>query len=86
MVDAVNRSLSSYKALEEGPATLAQRTNIMKQLMIDLTEFDNIPPCLEIDRRECILARKSILFHINDGVYRRGLRIRYFLVGGEERH
>ena len=79
MVDAVNRSLSSYKALEEGPATLEQRSNIMKQLMINLTEFDNIPPCLEIDRRECILARK---FHdlnhcqvvlTKDDVCRRGV-------------
>ena len=58
MVDQVNKSLSSYKALEEGAATLEQRTNIMKQLMIDLTEFDNIPPCLQIDKRECVLARK----------------------------
>ena len=54
----MNKSLSSYKALEEGPATLEQRTNIMRQLMIDLTTFENIPPCVQIDKRECILARK----------------------------
>ena len=60
MVEQVNKSLSSYKALEEGPATLAQRTTIMKQLMIDLTAFDNIPPCAQIDKRECILARKYL--------------------------
>jgi len=58
MVDKVNKSLSTYKSLEEGPATLEQRSNIMKQLMNDLTEFENIPPCLAIDKRECILARK----------------------------
>ena len=59
MVDQVNKSLQSYKSLEEGPATLEQRTNIMRQLMIDLTNFDNVPPCAQIDKRECILARKS---------------------------
>ena len=37
----------------------------MKQLMIDLTNFENIPPCGEIDKRECALARKYILFPSN---------------------
>lgn len=58
MVEQVNKNLSTYKSLEECEATLEQRTNIMKQLMINLTEFENIPPCLQIDKRECILARK----------------------------
>ena len=58
MVEQVNKNLSAYKALEECPATLEQRTNIMKQLMINLTEFENIPPCVQLDKRECILARK----------------------------
>ncbi len=30
----------------------------MKQIMIELCEFDNIPPCLEADKAECALARK----------------------------
>jgi len=30
----------------------------MRQLMIDLTMFENIPPCLDMDKKECILARK----------------------------
>ena len=59
MVEQVNKNLSTYKSLEEGPATLEQRQNIMKQLMIDLTCFENTPPCVKIDKRECILARKS---------------------------
>ena len=59
MVEQVKKSLSAYKGLEEGPATLEQRSNIMKQLMIDLTNFDNVPPCMQIDKRECVLARKS---------------------------
>ena len=46
MVEQLTKNLQAYKALEEGPATLEQRKNIMKQLMIDLTCFDNIPPCL----------------------------------------
>ena len=61
MVDQVNKNLSTYKSLEECPATLEQRTNIMRQLMINLTEFDNIPPCIQVDKRECILARKYTL-------------------------
>ena len=28
--------------------------------MIDLTNFENIPPCGEIDKRECALARKYL--------------------------
>ena len=60
MVDQVNKNLKTYKELGEDPASLEQRTNIMKQLMIDLTNFENIPPCGEIDKRECALARKYI--------------------------
>ena len=58
MVDTVLKNLTAYKALEEGQATLTQRTTIMKQLMIDLTAFENIPPCVQINKRECALARK----------------------------
>ena len=58
MVDKVHKSLQTYKSLEEGPATLEQRSTIMKQLMIDLTIFENIPPCIQIDKRECVIARK----------------------------
>ena len=60
MVDQVNKNLKTYKELGEDPASLEQRTNIMKQLMIDLTNFENIPPCGEIDKRECALARKYL--------------------------
>ena len=34
----------------------------MNQLMIDLTEFENIPPCQNIDKKECILAREVFEF------------------------
>ena len=54
------KNLSAYKSLGEDAATLEQRTNIMKQLMNDLTIFENIPPCIQVDKRECILARKYI--------------------------
>ena len=57
----MNKNLKTYKELGEDPASLEQRTNIMKQLMIDLTNFENIPPCGEIDKRECALARKYFL-------------------------
>lgn len=59
-VDKVQKGLSNLKALEESPSTLPQRQTILRQLMIDLCEFDNIPPCLEISKKECILARKFL--------------------------
>lgn len=34
----------------------------MKQLMIDLTLFENIPPCMAMDQKECILAREVYEF------------------------
>lgn len=34
----------------------------MNQLMVDLTEFENTPPCLAIDKKECILAREVFEF------------------------
>ena len=93
MVDQVVKSLQTYKSLEEGPATLEQRKNIMKQLMIDLTMFENIPPCAQIDKRECILARKSSLSLCHPVVTkvllvsaRRGVRVRDVPLSGEERH
>lgn len=30
--------------------------------MIDLTCFENTPPCIQIDKRECILAREVYEF------------------------
>ena len=27
--------------------------------MIDMTFFENLPPCLDIDQKECILAREA---------------------------
>ena len=30
----------------------------MRQLMIELTNFDNLPPCDVCDPKECILARE----------------------------
>ena len=30
----------------------------MRQLMIELTNFDNLPPCEVCDPKECILARE----------------------------
>ena len=59
-IEKVQKGLSNLKALEESPATLPQRQTILRQLMIDLCEFENIPPCLEISKKECILARKFL--------------------------
>jgi len=57
-IEKVQKGLSNLKALEESPATLPQRQTILRQLMIDLCEFENIPSCLEISKKECILARE----------------------------
>jgi len=58
-IEKVNQGLKNYKSLAVDSAqTLEQRKTIMKQLMIDLTLFENIPPCMAMDQKECILARK----------------------------
>lgn len=55
----VQNGLSKFKSLGEGGSeVLEEKVKLMRQIMIDLTAFDNIPPCLRIDPKECILARK----------------------------
>lgn len=58
MITKVANNLQRYKQIEETPATLQQRTEAMVKLMIDLTMFENIPPCQECDPKQCILARE----------------------------
>ena len=57
-IQKVTQGLQNYKSLADNAQTLEQRKTIMKQLMIDLCMFDNIPPCMAMDKKECILARK----------------------------
>ena len=57
-IQKVTQGLQNFKSLASSPETLEQRKTIMRQLMIDLTTFDNIPPCAQMDKKECILARE----------------------------
>ncbi len=43
----------------EAPVTLDERQQAMHQIMIDLTNFENVPPCVQCDPKECILAREA---------------------------
>ena len=52
------RSASEIKQIEQKPETLAERLDAMKKLMLNICEFDNIPPCQTCDPKECILARE----------------------------
>lgn len=60
-VQHVQQTLSKFKALGDGPESLEERRKVMRTIMIGLTNFDNIPPCVKADPKECILARKSFL-------------------------
>ena len=57
-IDKVKQLLTKLKSFAEGPETLQDRNKLVKQLKIDMTAFDNIPPCLEVDPKEAILARE----------------------------
>ena len=61
-IERVQQGLQKYKALGDGPESLEERRKTMRNIMIGLTNFDNIPPCLKCDPKECILARKFSLF------------------------
>ena len=58
-VTKVANGLQRFKQIAEDASTLDERTKAMNQMMIDLTMFDNTPPCLgPMDPKECILARE----------------------------
>ena len=57
-VTKVSNGLQRYKAIADTPLTLPERVTAMRQLMIDCTLFDNVPPCLQCDPKECILIRE----------------------------
>lgn len=58
-LDKVANGLTKLKSMGEGRDTLGEREKIIRQLKIDLTFFNNIPPCLEPSAKECILASKT---------------------------
>jgi hypothetical protein len=57
-VTKVANGLQRFKAIAEGAATLDERVRAMRQIMIDVTLFENTPPCMQCDPKECILARE----------------------------
>lgn len=58
-IDKVKNNLSKFKSITaDDKNTIDERTAIMRQIMIDMTFFENLPPCLEADSKECILASK----------------------------
>jgi hypothetical protein len=59
-IERVQQGLQKFKALGDGPESLDERTRTMRNVMVGLTNFDNIPPCVKADPKECILARKYI--------------------------
>jgi hypothetical protein len=52
----VANGLIRFKAMATTPDNLPDRHRAIQQLMIDLTNFENVPPCLVIDPEECSLA------------------------------
>ena len=54
----IANNLTRFKQIAETPETLQERVAAISKLMIDLTNFENIPPCQQCDPRECILARE----------------------------
>jgi hypothetical protein len=58
ILDKIQSSLAKLKTFHEEPSTLADREKTIRQLKIDLTFLQNIPPTIVPDPKECILARK----------------------------
>ena len=58
LIDKVVNSLGKLRSLKEEPATLPQREQLITQMRIDLTFFENLPPSLNVDMKECALARE----------------------------
>ncbi len=66
-IDKVANGLSKLKSMGEGRDTLADREKVVRQLKIDLTFLNNIPPCFHPEPKECILASKCKMKITNAG-------------------
>lgn len=60
-IERVQQGLAKFKALGDGPESLEERKKTMRHIMVCLTNFENIPPCMKCDPKECILARKCLI-------------------------
>ena len=58
LIDKVTNSLKKLKQLGDKKETIKERDNLITQMRIDLTFFEQLPPSSPIDMRECILARE----------------------------
>ena len=58
-IDKVSNSLQKLKSIAEGKNTIDQRDQLITQIRIDLTFFENLPPNPTVDMKECILARET---------------------------
>ena len=56
VIDRITNGLTKLKTMPEGPASLSDRDKTVRQLKVDLTFLNNIPPCSEPSPKECILA------------------------------
>jgi hypothetical protein len=45
LVTRVANGLQRFKQIEERPETLQERVAAIRQLTVDLTNFENLPPC-----------------------------------------
>ena len=57
-IQQITNNLTRFKQIAQTPQTLAERTDAMKKLMLNICEFENLPPCQVCDPKECILARE----------------------------
>jgi 26S proteasome regulatory subunit N12 len=58
IIEGVTNRLRQLTSLGAGKETLDQRSKLVTQLRIDLTNFENLPPTSPVDMKECILARE----------------------------
>jgi hypothetical protein len=58
LTQRISNNLARFKQIPETPETLLERSDSMNKLLVDLTNFENIPPCLVCDPKECIVARE----------------------------
>ncbi len=64
ILDKVQSGLQKLKTYHEDSSTLADREKTIKQLKIDLTFLNNIPPTPFPDAKECVLASNQVILSI----------------------
>ncbi len=56
VIDRISNCLTKLKSMPERPDNLGERDKTVRQLKIDLTFLNNVPPCSDPNPKECILA------------------------------